>query len=52
MSWIFGVLKTVHLLITFFFTKERESVSVKNDNAEPMKISDSFKDLVKNKYFS
>lgn len=51
MATIFGVISIVLLLITFFFTKERNVVEVKNEEKEKVTISHSFKILFKNKYF-
>lgn len=51
MAAIFGAIAIVLLLITFFFTKERNVVEVKRENKEKVPVSHSFKILFKNKYF-
>lgn len=53
MAIIFGIIAIVLLLITFFFTKERNFVDVQEKKEEKEKVSviHSFKILFKNKYF-
>ncbi|OPJ65148.1 MFS transporter [Clostridium oryzae] len=55
MATIFGLIAVILLLITFFFTKERNFVEVKEEqndkDKEKVSIAHSFKILFMNKYF-
>lgn len=53
MAVVFGIIAIILLLITFFFTKERNFVEVKEEhqNKEKVSVAHSFKVLFKNKYF-
>lgn len=52
MAVVFGAIAIILLLITFFFTKERNFVSVNEEHKkEKVSVAHSFKILFKNKYF-
>lgn len=50
MSVVFGIIATILLLVTFFFTTERNEPVIK-ENEEKKSVLESFKILFKNKYF-